>query len=266
MEIVDLADEHKALFAICLEDWSEEAHEAGSRRACWIERFQSRGLRAKLALDEHGQVGGMIQYLPIEESFVSGDGLYFILCIWVHGHKRGRGNFQHRGMGKALLVAAEEDARRLGARGMAAWGIWLPFWMKAAWFKKHGYRKTDRQGLSVLMWKPFTKDAQPPQWIKTKRKPLECMPNKVTVTAFSNGWCMAGNLTAERAKRAAAELGDRVVYNGIDTSEPSVVLECGITDALFVNGAEMRFGPPPSYKKIRAAIAKQLARLDKHSR
>ena len=50
-------------------------------------------------------------------------------------------------MGKALLRAAEEDARALGALGMAAWGISLPFWMKASWFRKHGYRKADRQGI-----------------------------------------------------------------------------------------------------------------------
>ncbi len=52
--------------------------------------------------------------------------LYFILCIWVHGHKQGPGNLQKRGMGKALLQAAEDDARDLGAKGIAAWGLWLP--------------------------------------------------------------------------------------------------------------------------------------------
>jgi len=47
---------------------------------------------------------------------------------------------QGRGIGSALLEAAENDARELGAKGMAAWGLWLPFWMKASWFKKHGYK------------------------------------------------------------------------------------------------------------------------------
>ena len=59
-------------------------------------------------------------------------------------------------MGKALLVAAEDDARDRGAQGMAARGMFLPFWMKASWFKKQGYSKVDKQGLSVLLWKPFT--------------------------------------------------------------------------------------------------------------
>ena len=30
---------------------------------------------------------------------------------------------------------------------MAVWGVALPFWMKASWFKKQGYRKVDRQGI-----------------------------------------------------------------------------------------------------------------------
>ena len=68
----------------------------------------------------------MIQYVPIEEAFVDGQGLYFVHCIWVHGHKQGRGNFQKKGMGTALLEAAEQDARELGAKGMAAWGMAPP--------------------------------------------------------------------------------------------------------------------------------------------
>jgi GNAT superfamily N-acetyltransferase len=266
MNIVDLSDAHKELFALCLEDWSADAREAGSRRACWIERFQSRGLRAKLAVDDHGQIGGMIQYLPIEESFVSGSGLYFILCIWVHGHKHGRGNFQRRGMGKALLEAAEADARSRGAKGMAAWGIWLPFWMRASWFRKHGYRRADRQGLAALMWKPFTNDAQPPRWIKTKWKPADREPGKVIVTVFSNGWCMACNLTTERAKRAAVELGDRVIFREIDTSERTSAAEYGITDDLFIDAKRVGNGPPPSYEKIHSTIAKRLTKLAKSSR
>ena len=58
-----------------------------------------------------GQVGGMIQYGPIKHSFASGNDLYFIYCIWVHGYKQGRGDFQKKEMGKALLRAAEDDAK-----------------------------------------------------------------------------------------------------------------------------------------------------------
>lgn len=258
MKIVDLTEDKKDLFCLCLEDWSEDAKEAGPKRRQWVDRCQRCGLRAKLAVDDSGVEGGMIQYVPIEQSNVDGSDLYFINCIHVHGHKQGRGNFQKRGMGTALLAAAEEDARQLGAKGMVAWGLWLPFWMKASWFKRHGYRKVDRQGLAVLLWKPFVAGAQAPRWFPNKRKLPEPIPDKVNIVAFTSGWCLAQNLVYERAKRAAAEFGDKVVYREIDTSERSAVAEWGVADGVFVNSKDLQKGPPPSYDTIRAVIAKRV--------
>ena len=257
MKVIDLTPEHEVLYFECLEDWSVEIKEAGDHKACWYRKYVDRGLCVKLALDDNGKVGGMIQYLPIEESFIQGNDLFFILCIWVHGHKKGRGNFQKKGMGNALLKAAEDDAKAKGAKGMAAWGIWLPFWMKASWFKKHGYKKADRDGIALLMWKTFTDDAQPPCWIK-QNKQVPSVSDKVTVTAFINGWCSAQNMVYERARRASAEFGDKVVFQRIDTSDHDLFSEWGIVDGIFVNGKRICGGPPPSYEKIRKIIAKKV--------
>ena len=256
MEVIDLTDEWKQLYFVCLEDWSDELKEAGDHKEVWYNKMQDKGLQVKLALDDNGEVGGMIQYVPVEHSFVEGKGLYFINCIWVHGHKQGRGNFQKKGMGKTLLEAAEDDAKTKGANGIAAWGIPLPFWMKASWFRKQGYTKVDKQGLlgPVLLWKPFNSEATPPKWIRQKKKP-ETIPGKVAITAFSSGWCTAQNLAFERAKRAASEFGDSVVFQKIDTFDRANFLEWGIADALFINNKEVQTGPPPSYEKIRNIIA-----------
>ena len=121
--------------------------------------MKDRGLRVKLALDDSGRIGGMIQYVPIAFSPAEGWDLYFILCIWVHGHKQGRGDFRNQGMGKALLRAAEEDAKSLGAAGMAAW------------FRKQGYRTADKTGIRRLLWKPFSERAEPPRWIDERKRP-----------------------------------------------------------------------------------------------
>lgn len=262
MKVIDLDEGNKDLFCLCLEDWSDEAKESGPKRRQWVERCgRHHGLRAKLAVDDRGVEGGMIQYGPIEHSHVDGSGLYFIYCIHVHGYTQGRGNFQKRGMGKALLAAAEEDARALGAKGMAAWGVWLPFWMKASWFKKHGYRKADRQGIAVLLWKPFVENARAPRWFPKKSQLPEPIPGKVNITAFSSGWCLAQNLVYERAKRAAAEFGDQVVFQEIDTSSREAVAKWGVADAVFIDGKNVQKGPPPSYDKIRAFTAKRIKRL-----
>ncbi len=262
MRVIDLDEINKPIYFACLEDWSAEMQEAGDHKARWYERMKGKSLRVKLALDDNGAVGGMIQYVPIEHSYVKGRGLFFIYCIWVHGHKEGRGNFQGRGLGSMLLAAAEEDARRTGAEGIAAWGLCLPFWMKASWFKKHGYRRADRDGIALLVWKAFTDRASPPAWPVPANKP-ERVPGKVAVTSFVNGWCPAQNLVCERAKRAAAEVGDRVMFREVDTLDRDNLDEWGIVDALFIDGKAVRTGPPPSFESIKKKIAKRAARLGK---
>jgi GNAT superfamily N-acetyltransferase len=257
MKVIDLTDEHKGLYIVCLEDWSAELPEAGDHKRIWYDAMKEKGLKVKLAMDDAGNVGGMIQYAPIERSLVEGHGLYFIYCIWVHGHKQGRGNFQKRGMGKALLLAAEEDAKSLGAKGMAAWGMAIPVFMRASWFRKHGYKKADKLGLQVLLWKPFIDNAVAPKWIRQKKRP-ETAPNRVTVTAFIDGWCPAMNMAIERAKRAASEFGGKVDFQAVNTLDRDTFLEWGISDALFINGKEVRTGPPPSFNKIRKKIARQV--------
>jgi len=260
MDVVDLTPEHEALYHVCLEDWSDEIREAGDHKRVWCGKMMGKGLRVKLALDDDGQVGGMIQYVPIERSFAEGRDLHFVTCIWVHGHKQGRGNFQKRGMGKALLHAAEEDARELGSKGMVAWGLWIPVWMKASWYKRQGYRKVDRDGLKVLLWKPFTEDAVVPKWIRRRKKPKP-IPGQVTVTGFIHGWCPGQNIGFERAKRAAASFDDRVVFREVNTFDRAVLMEWGIADALFVDNKEVPTGPPPSYDRIQKLIAKRLRKL-----
>jgi GNAT superfamily N-acetyltransferase len=260
MKVIDLQPEYYDSYFNCLEGWSEEMGEAGDHKACWFHRYKEKGLRVKLALDDAGTVAGMIQYLPIEESFVEGNNLYFILCIWVHGHKKGIGNHQGKGLGMALLEAAEADAKQLGAKGMAAWGLWLPFWMRASWFKQHGYRKADRDSIRLLVWKPFSDDAAPPHWIR-QRKAVPKHDGKVTLTAFINGWCPAQNAVYERAKRASKAFGDKVVFESIDTSDREVFLEWGITDGLFVDGKQIAYGPPLSYEKMMKIVSKRVKRL-----
>ncbi len=262
MKIVDLDEQHLTLYLACLEDWSDEVKEAGNHKEVWYRKMKDKGLRVKLALDDQGTVGGMIQYVPVEYSFIEGADLYFINCIWVHGHKQGRGNFQRKGMGKALLMAAEADAQSLAAKGMAAWGIIFPGWMRAAWFKKHGYRVVDREGIQALLWKPFSTDAIPPKWVQQNAEPpLEL--NKVTVTAFCNGWCPAQNLVFERAKRAASDpqFANKVVFREVNTSDHDEFLRWGISDALFINRKKVRTGPPPSYERIKKLIDRQAKKI-----
>ena len=260
MQVIDLPAEQEDTYFTCLEEWSDEMREAGAHKEKWHSRMKDKGLRVKVALDDKGTICGMIQYAPIEHCFAEGKGLYYIYCVWVHGYPQGRGNQQKKGMGSALLRAAEEDTVALGGKGLVGWGMSIPVFMKAAWFRKHGYRRVDRVGIQELLWKPFTADAVAPRWIRPKKK-VEGITGKVVVTSFKNGWCPAQNRVYERAKRAAAEFPDKVVFREIDTFNRQNYQEWGIADALYIDNKQIRTGPPPSYAKIKAGIAKRVKRI-----
>lgn len=260
MRVVDLSGEHEKQYFGCLEEWSDEAKVGARRRELWYRSMTEKGLRVKLALDDNGVIGGMVQYLPIEYSNAIGRDLYFVNCIWVHGHQQGRGNFQRRGMGKALIKAAEDDARELGKKGIVAWGLSMPFWMKAKWFKRQGFTEIDRRDGLVLMWKPFSDDVERPRWNRETKTPVG-IPGKVTVTAIVSGWCTAYNGAVERARRAASEFGENVVFREISTIDEGALAEWGFTDGLYIDEKQVRTGPPPSYEKIRRQIAKKVKKL-----
>jgi N-acetylglutamate synthase-like GNAT family acetyltransferase len=260
MKIIDLSAEHAMTYFCCMEDWSDEMKEAGNHKQQWFERMKDKGLRVKLAQDEKGVIAGMIQYLPIEESMFEGQNLYVILCVWVHGHKKGIGDYRKKGMGKALLRAAEEDSRELGAEGLVAWGLGIPVWMKASWFRKQGYKVVDKDGIRRLVWKPFKENAMPPKFVRRKKKPGKGT-DKVDVSLFRNGWCPAINIAHERTLRAAGEFEGKIDLKEYDTLDPSVFGEWGISDAVFIDGKEVRTGPPPSYKKIQKKIERRTRRI-----
>ena len=233
--------------------------DSGGHKETWYRKNVRNGLRVKLARDEGGRIVGMIQYIPAEHAPIVGKGIHYVYCVWVHGHKEGVGNHQKKGIGKLLLHAAEEDARRLGSKGLAAWGLRLPFFMRSAWFKRQGYTTVDTDGMMELVLKPFAPDVEPPRFLEARKKP-ERGADKVRVTCLKNGWCPAQNIVYERARRAAEAHPAAVEFVGVDTDDRERLLEYGMSDALFIDDRQVRTGPPPSYDKIDALIRKQLKR------
>ena len=259
MKIVDITPETENHYLCCLEEWSDDMKEAGDQKLKWYGRMKEKGLKVKFAMDDNNVIGGMIQYIPIEHSMFEGKDLYVVLCVWVHGHKQGRGDFRRRGMGKALLQAAEEDAGQLGANGLVTWGLLIPVFMRASWFRKHGYKTVDKSGIMRLMWKPFNEHAVPPRFIKPKKLPGK-VDGKLNVTLFWNGWCQSMNITCERAKRAALDFPGKIELNEFDTIDSKILNEWGINDGVYIDGKEIPTGPPISYQKIRRKIEKRVKR------
>ena len=203
------------------------------------------------------EIVGMIHYAPAEEAPLVGRSLHYVNCIWVHAYKQGVGDHRKKGIGKPLLAAAEEEARALGSKGMAAWGLRLPVFMRSAWFKKQGYRVADRDGAVELVWKPFAPDAEIPRLLRLKKKPSPGA-RKVALTCLRNGWCPAQDLVHERARRVALDFPSTVEFISIDTDDRGSLEEWGVADALFVDGSQVRTGPPPSAEAIRKLLSKSL--------
>jgi GNAT superfamily N-acetyltransferase len=258
IKIIELTESNLSTYYLCLEDWSDVMKESGDHKETWYRKYRDKGLRVKLA-QAGERICGMIQYMPAEQSWIEGKDIYFILCIWVHGYKEGIGNYQKRGIGRALLQAAEDDVRSMGKKGIAAWGLAVPVWMKASWFRKKGYLKADRNGIAVLLWKKFSDDAEKPSFIKTKKLP-EKGNTKVRVHCFINGWCPAQNIIYERTKKASLTFGDKVEFITSDTSDRNMLTEWGISDAVYINKKSLRMGPPPSYESIRKKISRKIKR------
>lgn len=260
MKIIDINSENENQYLCCLEEWSEDMKEAGDCKKRWYDSMKNKGLKVKFIEDDDGIIGGMIQYIPIEYSMFEGENLYVVLCIWIHGHKQGRGDYRKRGLGTLLLKAAEEDSKQLGSNGLVTWGLIIPVFMKASWFKKKGYKVVDRSGITRLLWKPFNGNALPPKFIKLKKKPEKGI-GKVNVSIFRDGWCQSMNITCERARRAALDFPEKINLQEFDTTKKEVMQEWGISGALFIDGKEVMTGPPVSYNKIRMKIERRIKKL-----
>jgi N-acetylglutamate synthase-like GNAT family acetyltransferase len=257
MIITDITPENESLYFCCLEEWSDEMKEAGDYKQKWYEHMKDKGVRVKFALDENHVIGGMIQYVPVEYSMFEGENLYVVLCIWIHGYKEGRGDYRKKGMGTALLEAAEADCRQLGTNGLVTWGLVIPVFMRASWFRRHGYSVIDKSGFMRLLWKPFNENAVQPRFIKPIKLPERGL-DKVNVTMFRNGWCPAQNIACERALRASDEFHGKIEIQEYNTWNREIVKEWGISEGLYIDGKEVRTGPPPSFAKIRRKIGRRV--------
>lgn len=260
MQIRDLTDADFQRYQCCLEEYEPLLDPGKPYKAEWYNDLKNKGLRIKLAVDDDAEIAGFIHYAPIEQTPIRGQNLYFVYCIWVHGHKLGIGNRQQRGLGKALLEAAENDAKCLGAKGLVAWGLRIPVWMKAAWFRKHGYKVADKKGMMALVYIAFSADCPKPAFPKPRKKVPKAR-DRVIISDFICGWCTYTNVTHAHAARIAAEYPADVELMTYNLRDPTIREEWGIGETLFINGKEIRMAPPLSYEALKAKVEKQIQKL-----
>jgi len=116
MEIRDMDTADEYFVGTCTHTAeSEEIDTCAARRLAWLRSMHDRGLRVKVAA-LNGERAGFLYAIPIECSPWGplGRDLLVIPCLYVlqEGH----------GLGKALIAAAEEEAKRHGRKGIVTIG------------------------------------------------------------------------------------------------------------------------------------------------
>lgn len=129
----------------------------------WLEGAVRRGLVAFLA-GPPGAACGLVECLPIEVAprRVRGEGLLFVTCLWVTPPE-----WAGRGVGRTLLRAVEEEARKLGKAGLATLAYARGEHKPAGFFVRQGYVEVDRRGKLVLLHRALAPGARPPRWHDT---------------------------------------------------------------------------------------------------
>ena len=100
INIIDANENNLETCLNCLKNWDKDFR--SQDKNSWYRKYCSKGLKIKVASILDNKLAGMVQYLPIEYSFASGENMNFIQCIWVHAYDEGIGNRQNQGLGKKL--------------------------------------------------------------------------------------------------------------------------------------------------------------------
>ena len=235
MELVDLSEETQDFFFRCLQDEREEDPRLTTMRRQWYEKYKNQGFKAKLLKLADGKIVGLCQYIPIEHSHLIGEDLITLLCIFIHGYEHGVGNHQKKGYGRFMLKAVEQDAKAMGAKGIAAWGIdWETNWMQASFFEHMGYLRADEEDKVVVFWKPFGPDVNPPKLMRLPTLPKK-ETGKVSVRVAANSWCL-GCYKILCAREAVKGLKKIVDYSEKSFPEHENILHLGMVGGIFLDG------------------------------
>lgn len=236
---------------------TEEWEGICKKRIQWFcKAFKEKGLRIKVALID-GEHAGFAYLYPIEQSpwGPMGKNLATITCLVAHSR------FKNQGVGTALIGAAEEEARKLGRKGVVIPAHYWEFpFMPGAYFEKLGYRVAERKGNSALLWKAFDDSAKPPRFLESRYQ-FQPIEGKVVVDLFYTHSCLTTYTEAERVRKVCKEFGDMVVLNQYNSDDPKTLHRYGVWRGIFVNGKEIGWGYEAPWEGIREAIQKALDKI-----
>jgi GNAT superfamily N-acetyltransferase len=263
IEIHDMQPSDEYFVGTCTHtNESKETDSCASRRLAWLRTMHEKGSRVKVATVD-GKRAGFLHAMPIEISPWGplGRDLLVIPCLVSvdKGH----------GLGKALLVAGEEEAKRQGRKGIVTIGYYHDFWfMPASFFEAKGFSKCgdERQeyveskstaAKATALWRVFDKHIEAPVLLRPNYK-FKPLPGRVVIDLFWDAFCQTSNIEAQRVREVTAEFGDAVVLNEYSADDRAALLRHQICRGIFVSGREIFWGHEAPRDGIREAIHKAL--------
>lgn len=256
MQVVDLTDEHYQFVTLCTHEYqpSDEGDRVIAVRRSWLERMMARGLKIKVAVDG-GDPVGFIHCLPLELGIqgMSGTDLMAIPCLTL-GYRSVYRRKTGSGYGRALIEAAESEARSC-SKGIAVVAHDNDFWfMPAAFFRRLGYREVARRADTVVMLKSF-QPVEPPVMHHPSYRPRP-IPGKVTVDVFWHPMCGTSIVEMLRLREVSAEFGDGVVLNEYDCGDKDTLERYQIGRAIFIDGRRVDWGHEAPRDGLRQEIGR----------
>jgi GNAT superfamily N-acetyltransferase len=240
---------------------SEETDVCASRRLAWLRAMHEKGSRVKVATVD-GERAGFLHVIPIEVCPWGPIGRDLLVIPCLVSTSKGRG------VGRALLAAAEEEARQQSRKGIVTIGYYHDFWyMQASFFEANGFSRCGdpqpeyfgSRSKTAVLWRVLDTHVETPTRLKPdyKFKPLQ---GKVVIDLFWNAFCQTSGTEAQRVREVAAEFGESVVLNEYSADDGPAFLRHQMPRGIFINGREIWWGYEAPRDGIRDAIIRGLHR------
>ena len=257
IEIRDMEKPDEYFVGTCAhENESDEKDACGWRRTAWLRVMYPEGARVKVAFLD-GERIGFLYVMPIEIAPWGplGKDLMVVPCLLV------KKEAEREGVGRALLKAAEEEARQQGKKGVASIGYFSDLWfMPASMFERYGYTAAAHDGDTAIMWKTFDDSAETPRFL-TPSYEYKPVPGKVVVDLFWHPFCTTIDVEAQRVREVVEEFGDEVILNEFCSEDREVLLKYQTPRAIYINGEEIGWGYEAPKDGIRDKINEALKKV-----